>query len=87
MKFLLVLALCLSTAFLTHAFSLTEVSPDKTSVKEGEDVTFSCTADTWYEWCTFTHNNKKCDYEWQSGSNVKQLDCNGYEEEKHFLRF
>ena len=80
MKFQSVLVLCLGLASWTQAFSLTEVTPKQISVKEGEDVTFSCTVDTYYEWCTLIHNNKKCDYEWKRDEwNVTVADCNDYQ--------
>ena len=80
MKGLLVIILKLGLATLSQSFSLTEVTPKEISVIEGEDVTFSCAVDTYYEWCTFIHNDKKCDYVWKRDYwNVTVEDCNDYQ--------
>ena len=65
---------------ISSAFELTKVSPETVkTVKEGGSVTLSCTVDGYYEWCTFVHNSKKCDYEWKKDKwNVTVLDCSDF---------
>ena len=63
----------------TYGFSITEVQPQKISVQEGKSIVLNCIVDSYYEWCTFKHNGKKCDYEWRRDVyNVTELDCKDY---------
>ena len=63
----------------TNGFSLIEVQPQKISVQEGKSIVLNCAVDSYYEWCTFKHNGKKCDYEWRRDVyNVTELDCKDY---------
>ena len=71
----------------TNGFTLTEVQPQqKLSVQEGESILLKCTVDNYYEWCTFKHNGKKCDFEWRRDVyNVTELDCKDYNERAEYM--
>ena len=77
-------------------FTLKKKTPTnkKVSVKEGEDLTLSCTANNYYEWCTFIHpvklakkykqkkdyDFKKCDFVWTNqAKNITTLNCSDYQ--------
>ena len=64
----------------------TKNQPKSVSVKEGDTINLSCTVDNYYEWCTFVHNDKICDYEWKKPEwNITLLDCSDFSERK--IRF
>ena len=70
---------------LSHGFSLTAVKPKTVRIVEGQDVDLFCAVDTYYEWCTFVHNDKKCDFEWKRDVwNLTTLDCADYQDRAHF---
>ena len=49
-------------------------------VKLGESFAFKCTADNWYEWCTFKHAEKMCEIQWKKTPyNVTMGQCDDYE--------
>ena len=84
MSFLLLLSLTVFSYLPTSSeacFTLKKITPNsKLRVKEGQDITLSCTANNYYEWCTFIHpvklplkykqksedmyQIKKCDFVW-----------------------
>ncbi|XP_059094922.1 uncharacterized protein LOC131889766 [Tigriopus californicus] len=62
------------------AFEVTAISPKSISVKEGKDLAIKCVVDDWWEWCTFKHSGRKCDFEWSNQArNVTVLDCQDFE--------
>ena len=64
-----------------ETFNLTEVNPKNITVLEGTDVILSCTVNNYYEWCTFIHNDKKCDFEWRRDVwNITTLDCTDFQD-------
>jgi len=75
MKILLMTSLTVS---MSVAISLTKL--EGSSVKEGETLSIQCKVDVWYEWCTFKHNGKICDFEYKYDLNdVEAINCSDYE--------
>ena len=74
------LALLLALTFgLTGAFEIVKNEPQTSYLKEGETLTLLCTADTYWEWCTFKHADKICDYVWTKPAwNVSVLACDDF---------
>ena len=95
MSFLLLLTVFSNLPSSKSCFTLKKKSPNtKISVKEGEDFTLSCTANNYYEWCTFIHpvklprkykqksdyEIKKCDFVWTNqANNITTLNCSDYQ--------
>ena len=49
-------------------------------------MTLQCKADNWWEYCTWKHENWKCDHEWKYNSgNVEIQDCPGLEHRAKFV--
>ncbi|TRY78631.1 hypothetical protein TCAL_14436 [Tigriopus californicus] len=74
------LALVAITIDKVSSFKVTTISQAHTVVQEGESLVLQCSVDDWYEWCTFRHKNKKCDFQWRKDVyNITVLDCQDYE--------
>merc|ERR1712083_459743 len=53
--------------------------PKEVNVKQGEGFNLMCQVDGWYEWCTFKHNGKVCDFEYKySLGDVTTLECDSF---------
>ena len=63
-----------------QAFGITKSEPKIAIVKEGDVLKLFCAVDGYYEWCTFRHKDRLCDFEWQREPwNVTVLECDDYE--------
>ena len=52
------------------------VSNINDTINLGDTVTLKCVASEWYEYCSWTHNNQICKFEWKrSFSGVRIQDC------------
>ena len=71
------LALVASTTALN--FEIVKHEPASTFLKEGDTLTLLCTASSYWEWCTFKHSDKICDYAWiKDNWNVSVLACDDF---------
>ena len=85
MAYSTVFILTVLSASIVSGFDITEVKPKTISVKEGDAVDLFCSVDGYYEWCTFKHMGKKCDYEWKREVwNLTVLDCRDYADRAEF---
>ena len=54
---------------------------------EGGQFQLLCEVDAWYNYCTFKHNGKICDFEWKTGlglGNFTVAECKNYENRMDF---
>jgi len=61
------------------AFEIVRYQPRTVDLVEGDTLTLLCTTDTFWEWCTFKHYGKVCDYAWtESNWNVTVQACDDF---------
>ena len=55
-------------------------------VVEGGQFQLLCEVDNWYNYCTFKHNGKICDFEWNGNGigNFTVAECKNYENRMDF---
>ena len=79
---MMILALGLALVASTTAFDIVKHEPASTSLKEGDTLTLLCKASSRWEYCTFKHSDKICDYGWNtrfnSERNVSVLACDDF---------
>ena len=51
---------------LSSVFVLGNTEPASTTISQGGKLRLKCSADSYYQWCKFIHNNKTCNYQWMT---------------------
>jgi len=70
----------------SHGFYVDSVEPEVITVKLGEPFSVLCTASSWYEWCTFTHDGNSCEYQWKKTPyNVTDGPCDDFQDRAEFV--
>merc|ERR1711902_399894 len=64
---------------ITTAFEIIKQGPASTYLNEGDTLTLLCKASSHWEYCTFKHSDKICDYGWTMDKrNVSVLACDDF---------
>ena len=75
--------LCLSLLLLgtsASAFTVKSVNPGVIKVEKGHSFKVICTADNWWEFCTFRKGDKSCNIDWRKDPNynVTMAECDDF---------
>ena len=79
--------LCLRLLLLGTSALAFSVNPSTRGIKveKGHSFKVICTADSYWEYCTFRKGDKSCDFVWKKGPyNVTMGECNDFAERIEF---